>query len=488
MSSNYSCFINLYGEEYGALRYLFSSKLSNVEQDSYDDWMNTLENISKCPVHKEMKRTCVCLEQTCPQRGLICFFCLMDSHKAHAQKVFKIEEIACFLQENQKGLRENEDDKGKILQEVLENDPFPTLLEEFFLKLSSQYADFMEKMQGKNAEEEVKLYCSQGVFKNAEKGLSQRLDLIGSLVVYNEDSSLKGIMKLEESKAQLVKKMDFFKEYLIKEMEAFEDKLKGAIDVTLNLETDIDIEKYQEEIDKNNQKPESKDEEEEKEEDIISSIQREPRKSWSIQQNIIRRLPHLPSRAESYWPVTFYKKERIKFTPLRERVQLLGFTQLKIVHFDNQIAKFMITLYESEIEPQDQDLKMTRIASSKDKKQEETIYTQEIQIKPEENEESNFILFDFPALLKEDHEYILELTAVENFGCTCKYGLNNSQEDLQSQSDNDVLKFLPVHDEFELLRVKSFGEFVTNETQGLFPSLIYDIILKNPSKFDFPLC
>ena len=457
--------------EHGALLYLLPVEIDLSKDGAYEKWKQTLKSLVQCPSHKEMKRTCFCFEQTCPKKGLICSECLVDFHRDHAQKVFKIQEIAKCVEKHQKAFRENYNDNGKTLKKTLDDHPLQGLIENFSSNLKNQYKEFLEKIQKKNAQK-VDLIFENGYLKNGEQVLSQRLDLFSSLVVYDENSSFQGMMKLQESKAKLLQKLDFLKEYLAKEMEMFEDKMKAAINVTLNLKTDIGLEKYQENIEK------------EKEQ----TIQPGQISSLSMQQNIIKRLPHLPSRTESYWPVKSDKKERIKFRPLRDRVQLLGFTQGKIVHFDNQVAKFLIKLYESQIEPQDQDLKIARITSSKEKKEEKEIFTQLIQIKPEENEESNFIHFDLPAPLKEGHEYVLELTAVEGFGCTCKYGLNNGG-DLQCRSDDDVLQFLPVYNEFDFLRLK-YEEFVTNETQGLFPSLIYDITLKNsaPLKFDFPLC
>jgi len=490
MNGDASCFQGFYGDQ-GGLRYLFSSELSEEEIETLQKGQNLLKKLTECPQpkHNKSPRTCICLEPTCPQKGLICYLCLMESHKKHAMKVFTIEEVYEFLQKNSAALNENEQDQGKLLNKVIEEDKLPLLFEEFSSDLQGQIATLFSQMRSENANK-VKAFHSISALDEVERLINERIGRISSWVSYNEDSSLKEIIKPKEAKANLMKKMDLVRESLQKEMEDFKVRMKAIIDVTLKSNMEMSLEKFKgKEEDK---QPElkikkSKQEvfEEEKIDKNISPIRPlligPAQKSLSLQHNVIKRLPHLPPRTESYWPITSAKKERIKFRPLRERVALLGFTQLKIMQFDGDLAKFKVTLFEAYREEIGQEQSPVLI-----KKQKSSIlYTQEMQLKPEENEESNFMLFNKPIRLKSDCEYVLELSAVERYNCTCKYGLNNQEAPLE----NDVIQFLPAQDEIDDERFSPASdrpyEFTTNLTEGLFPSLIYDIVMADLQKFDF---
>lgn len=477
MNNDLSYFEAFYGDQKG-LRYLFSSEIDEEEGETFSRGQELLKELELCPhpKHNGNKRTCVCLELTCPQRGLICFDCLMESHRIHAMKVFKIEEVYKFLQQNTAVFNKNEEDQGKSLNKVIEEANLPFLFEKFSSNLQDQIEMLLHRVRTQT-NNEVKVFHSIKAAYDAERIIKQRIDRISSWVSYNEDLSLKEIINLTEAKASLMKKLDFIKESFQKEIEDFEVKVKAIIDATLRTNIEMEVKKHQKLI-------EEIVEEEEEVEKVIPlarSLQIGPaHKSISIHQNIIKRLPHLPPRTESYWPVTSKKSERIKFRPLRERIALLGFTQLKIIHFDNEIAKFKITLFESYREQTDREISSIFIKRQKSL----VLYTQEMQIKPEENEESNFMLFDKQIWLKENCEYELELSAVEKYGCTCKYGLNNQGTPLE----NDAIEFLPIQEDAEEEMSpqsdKSY-EFITSLTEGLFPSLIYDIVMTDSRRFDF---
>jgi len=482
MNADFSYFEGLYGK-LGGLRYLISSKLSEEEGQTLENGEKLLEELTKCrhPKHNESPRTCVCLDPTCSQKGLICYLCLMESHKMHAMKVFKIEEVYEFLQQNSEALMEIEEDQGKSLNEVLEEGKLSRSLEDFNTDLQEQIVMFLSEMRIQNTNK-AKAFHSISDVDDAQSIISQRINRISSLIRYSEDSSFKGFIELSEAKANLVQKMDFLRDYLQKEIEAFKEKMKAVIHVTLKTDMEMSLEKYKE-------KPLEVKIEKQKGEEVFEEEKISPsrplligstKKSLSLQQNVIKRLPHLPPRTESYWPVRAEKKERIKFRPLRDRVALLGFTQLKIMHFDGEVAKFKISLSESSAEEANQEAKISLVKRRKSL----TLYSQEMQITPDENEESNFMLFDKGISLKDDCEYVLELSVLEKYGFACKFGINNQG----IPPENDVLEFLPAQDEIDEkispTSNRSFG-FRTSLTEGLFPSLIYDIVMTDLKQFDF---
>jgi len=486
-------FQGLYGDEYGMLRYLFSAEINEREEDTFETSRRLLEELAICQIHHQRKRTCICLEQICPLKGLICYECLMEFHKHHASKVFKIEEVIELLKQHSIILKENEKDHWKSIHKVIEENTLPMIFKEFHSNLEGQLNElFLKILPKKN---EMKPFHTIDNIIDAERIICQKLDLIGSLIKYNQDSSIQGMLRLEDLKDDLQRRMQFLGEFLEAQIEEFKAKMQAAIEVSLKMSPDITSEGYKEKIDQKKpeyeQKEEEKDREEDEEEKIendvwtskISAIDKKQR-LLSLEENIIKRLPHLPQRTESYWPITCKKIERIKFQPLRDRIALLGFTQLKITKFENEFAKFKVTLFES-YKGQDEEIIPKINFCEKEPQKNTIVHTQEMEIRPEQNEESNFLFFKKKILLKEDHAYVLELTAVENFGCTCKYGLNN-QEDYQC---NDILEFQPIQSECEnKMKAKSnelYDEFATTLTQGIFPSLIYDIIIRDNEEFNF---